>query len=98
MQGTNWQDSGVNYADATSVFSIGASFSNTGNTLALTGPGTFASSGTIQGGTLSVAAGTLLDLSGTLDGVTVNGSFQVDRQQQRGGGGWSDAERDGDAG
>ena len=60
------------------MFSIGASFSNTGNTLALTGPGTFASSGTIQGGTVSVAAGTLLDLSGTVDGVTVNGSFQVD--------------------
>ena len=78
LQGGNWQDSGVNYADATSVFSIGASFSNTGNTLALTGPGTFASSGTIQGGTVSVAAGTLLDLSGTVDGVTVNGSFQVD--------------------
>ena len=60
------------------MLSIGTLFSNTGNTLALTGPGTFASSGTIQGGTVSVAAGTLLDLSGTVDGVTVNGSFQVD--------------------
>ncbi len=77
LQGSNWQDSGVNYADATSAFSIGASFSNSGNTLALTGPGTFTSSGTIQGGTVSVAAGTLLNLSGTLDGVTVNGNVQV---------------------
>ncbi len=77
LQGSNWQDSGVNYADATSAFSVAASFSNSGNTLALTGPGTFTSSGTIQGGTISVAVGTLLSDSGTLDGVTVNGNWEV---------------------
>ena len=77
LQGSNWQDSGVNYADATSAFSLAASFSNSGNTLALTGPGTFSSSGTIQGGTISVAAGTLLSDSGTLDGVTVDGNWEV---------------------
>ena len=77
LQGSNWDDSGVNYADATSAFSIGASFSNDGNTLALTGPGAFTCGGTIQGGTLSVAAGTTLDLDGTLDGVTIDGNFQV---------------------
>ncbi len=77
LQGSNWQDSGVNYADATSAFSIGASFSNSGNTLALTGPGTFTSSGTIQGGTVSLATGTLLNLSGILDGVTIEGDFEI---------------------
>ena len=77
LQGGNWGDSGVNYADATSAFSIGASFSNDGNTLALTGPGAFTCGGTIQGGTVSVAAGTTLDLDGTLGGVTIDGNFQV---------------------
>ena len=78
LQGSgNWQDGGVNYVDSTSAFSLAASFLNSGNTLALTGPGTFTSSGTIQGGTISVAVGTLLSESGTLDGATVDGNWEV---------------------
>ncbi len=77
LQGSDWLDSGVNYLDATSTFSLGASFSNSGNTLALTGPGTFTLSGTIQGGTINVPVGTTFDPSGTLDGVTVDGNWQV---------------------
>ncbi len=77
LQGTGWLDSGVNYADASSAFSITASLSNSGNTLALSGPGTFSSSGSIQGGTISVTGATPLKLSGTVDGVTVNGNFAV---------------------
>ena len=77
LQATNLQDIGTNYADATSAFSLGGSLSNSGNTLALTGPGTFTLSGTIQGGTVSVAAGTSFDDSGTLDGVTLDGNAVV---------------------
>ncbi len=77
LQGTGWLDSGVNDAGASSAFSITGSLSNSGNTLALSGPGTFTSSGLIQGGTISVAAATRLELSGTVDGVTVDGNVTV---------------------
>ena len=77
VQGSDWHDSGLNYADATSSFAISASFSNSGTTIALTGPGMFSSTGTIQGGTVSVASGTTLNLSGTLDGATVVGNALV---------------------
>jgi hypothetical protein len=78
LQGSGWQDTGVNYADATSSFTIGASFSNTANTIALTGPGSFILNGAIQGGIVNVAAGTPFSLTGgTLDGVTVDGDWQV---------------------
>ncbi len=77
LQASNFQDIGTNYADATSAFSLGGSFSSSGNTLALSGPGTFTLSGTIQGGTVSVAAGTNFDDSGTLDGVTLDGNAVV---------------------
>ena len=77
VQGTNWLDTGTNDADATSSFLLDGSFSNAADTLALTGPGTFTLSGTIQGGTVSVAAGTNFDDSGTLDGVTLDGNAVV---------------------
>jgi len=78
LQGTGWQDSGINFSDANSTFLIGASFLNTLNTLSLSGAGTFNYSGTIQGGTVSIAAGTVFSATGgALSGVTINGDWQV---------------------
>ena len=77
LQGDGWQDRGINYADATSKFSIAGSFGSNGNNIAFTGSGTFTSTATIQGTTISVPAGCVFNVSGTLDGVTVNGNFTV---------------------
>ena len=78
LTGSGWRSTGTNFADASSTFSINASFDNTDSTLALTGPGFFSYNGTFQGGALSIGNDTTLRIvGGTLDGVTVNGDFKV---------------------
>ncbi|MGD1277561.1 MAG: CARDB domain-containing protein [Tepidisphaeraceae bacterium] len=78
LQATGWIDSGINESDANSTINLSGSFANAGNTIALSGPGTIAVNGTITGGTVNVASGTIFSgTGGTLDGVTVNGNWQV---------------------
>jgi YD repeat-containing protein len=80
----SWYGTGVLESDSGSTFNIGGTYNNTNATLTLSGTGTFditagnTTTGTFEGGTLTVPATTTVDLFyGALSGVTVDGNFQT---------------------
>ncbi len=78
LRGNGWVSSGAIDADAGSMVEIDASFVNVDNTMSFEGLGTVESNSTVVGGTLEIASETsVLFAGGTLDGLTLNGSFTI---------------------
>jgi hypothetical protein len=74
MTGT-WSNDGLLSADAGGTLTFDGRFINTGQTLTLSGPGTYRLAGTIVGGT--VAGAPLLATYATLDGVTLDDNLDL---------------------
>ena len=81
LQSSNFTLGGVIEADASSTITIAGTIDNAGLVFSLTGTGTVAVSATIDGGTVDVASGTNLILSGSvLNAVTIDGDLSVSGQ------------------
>ncbi len=68
---------GLLKAESGTTIVLPNSIANTGNTLDLSGSGSFIVSGGVTGGTIRIASASKLIPSGTFDGVTINGDFQI---------------------